>query len=272
MTAEDQLRDLLKEAASTVVPSGDGLTAIRARVGKRHRLHLLLLPLGALATAAAVFAFFALTGPAGTQQLITPATHPPSASATASGPVSPYTGPALWPFTSVQQGQDWMSDHGARPWAGDPLAVAQHLLTDLLKLDGVTASGRAPAIALTVQGHRVGTVRVAQVLRGGPWTVSGVGGTDLTITTPAVGATITSPTRVSGRVVGVDENVQLRLVTATGHELATGGAPAGTDVPWEGALTWTDQTWFTAGIVGVTRSAKDGSINRIAVIVVKRGH
>jgi hypothetical protein len=281
MTDEDRLREILHSEATTVVPSGDGLAVIRARVARRHRLHLMLLPAGALVTAAAVIAFFSFTGAPATQKLITPATRPPvtptptptptaTAEPTATGPVAPYTGPALWPFTSVAQGQAWMADHGARPWAGDPLAVGQHLLTDLLKVQGVTASGTAPSLLLTVQGKKVGVVHVVQVFRGGPWTVVGVGGTDLTITTPAVGAKITSPTKVSGRVVGVDENVQLRLITATGKDLANAGAPAGSEVPWEGTLTWSDQTWFTAGIVAITRSAKDGEINRITVVVVKR--
>jgi hypothetical protein len=186
--------------------------------------------------------------------------------------VAPYRGPALWPFTAAEQGQAWMTNHGTRPWAQDPVAVAQHFVDDLLKLTEVTASGTAPNVTLKVQGRQVGVVHVVRTFAGGPWTVVSVCCTDLTITAPEVGTAITSPTQVSGRITGVDENVQLQLITATGHLLASGGAPAGTDAPWEGTLTWSDQTWFTAGIVGITRSNKDGAINRIAVVVVKRGH
>jgi hypothetical protein len=289
MTPEDRLRDILKGEAAAIMPAGDGLALIRERVARRRRLRLLAVPGGALVTAAAVVAVFALTGPPANQSLVGPPAEQPTATPTATteptqaptapplqmAMVSPYRGPALWPFTSAEQGRAWMNDHGARPWAQDPLAVAQHFVDDLLKLDSVTASGTAPNVTLTVPGpvasKQVGVVHVVRTFEGGPWTVVSVCCTDLTITTPEAGTAITSPTEVSGRITGVDENVQLRLITATGRDLASTGAPAGTEMPWQGSLTWTDQDWFTAGIVAITRSPRDGTINRIAVVVVKRG-
>jgi hypothetical protein len=185
----------------------------------------------------------------------------------------------LWPFTSVEQGQAWMTDHGKRPWADDPTAVAIHLVRDLLKLEVEVVQSApydestdvAPTITLKVQGRQVGVVHLVRVFSGGPWTVVSVCCTDLIITSPMPGAAITSPTQVTGRVTGVDENVQLRLLTATGRDLATSGAPAGGEEPWTGTLTWAAQDWYTAGVVAITRSPRDGSITRIAVVVVKRG-
>ena len=287
MSAEDRLREILHSEASTLVPSGDGLARIRQRVDRRRRLRLVLLPVGAAAAAGIVVAVIALTGTTGTQRLeqtpvgpaspggttapthaaTTPPTRPsPSAAAS-------YTGPAMWPFTSSAQGRAWTAHHGSRPWAGDPRLVAQHLVTDFLKVTGVSALGSGDTIDLRCQGRDVGLVHLVQISQGGPWTVTAVGGTDLTISSPRPTAAVTSPTQVSGRLQGVDENVRLQLIgSASAHELGATSAPAGNAVPWRGTLTWSDQTWYTAGLVAITRSAKDGSITRITAIPVKRGH
>lgn len=283
MSAEERLRDILRDEASTFVPAGDGLALIRERVARRRRLRLLLIPSGAVVTTAAIVAVFALGGPSATQRLNGPAQRPTATATAPTDPSVPYTGPMLWPFTSPAQMDAWRTDHGQRPWADDDVQVAAHFATDLLGVAGLIAKDvgvydavlrqqRVQQVELRLNGRLVSTIDLIRLHVAGPWTVMDARGGDLTITTPQVGATITSPTRVSGRITGVDENVQLQLITATGHLLASSGAPAGTPMPWEGTLTWSDQTWFTAGIVGITRSNKDGAITRIAAIVVKRGH
>ena len=276
MSAEDRLREILQSEASTLVPQGDGLTRIRERVARRRRLRLVLVPAGALATAAVVVAVIALTGGSpGTQKLqqdpIGPATQPPATPT--STPAPPYTGPAIWPFTSTAQGDAWKTNHGNRPWAGDPTQVAQHFVSDFLKLTGVSAQGTGDTIDLRFQSTDLGLVHLVQISSGGPWTVTDVGGTVLIFTTPSPVQALTSPTTVSGRVEGVDENVQLQLIASgSAKVLGSTTAPAGGAVPWSGTLTWSDQSWFTAGLVAITRSNKDGSLTRITVIAVKRGH
>jgi hypothetical protein len=98
-----------------------------------------------------------------------------------------------------------------------------------------------------------------------------VGGLDLTMDSPKPGAPITSPTSVSGRAGQVDENVALRLLSQSGEELASAGAPAGREVPWTGSLTWSRQDWTHGAIVGITRSNKDGAVTRVVGVPVTRG-
>lgn len=281
MSAEDRLREILHSEASTVVPAGDGLARIRERVARRRRLRLLLVPAGALTTAAAVVAVIALTSTEATQKLqqdpVIPITQPTTTAPPTTKPsptVAPttYTGPALWPFTSSAQTEAWKADHGNRPWAGNPTQVAQHFVADFLKLTDVSALGSGATIDLRSHGVDLGRVQLVQITEGGPWTVTGVGGSALTITSPTPMQAITSPTKVTGRVVGVDENVRLLLISSgTSMQLADTSAPAGGEIPWQGTLTWSNQTWFTGGIVGITRSSKDGSLTRITVVPVKRG-
>ena len=275
-SAEDRLRELLRAEASGVVVAGEGLSKVQQRVARRRRRRAILLPGAALATAGALAAFFVLNGGSGSQRLVqTPATQGPTSNpSTTTSPAPPpavtFTDPAIWPFTSQPQADAWKSDHGARAWAVDPLQVATHFVEDYLGLTGVVASGTGSHIPLSVGSRSVGTVDLVQVGTDGPWTVTTVGGTDLTITSPAADDAITSPTAVTGRITGVDENVRLRLLTSSGREISSAGASAGTAVPWQGSLPWSDTTWSTAGLVGTTVSAKDGSLTRLVAVPVRR--
>jgi hypothetical protein len=191
-----------------------------------------------------------------------------------------YTGPAIWPFRSTQEADAWRGS-GTKPWADDPIETARHFVSDYLKLSGVTASipssFPAPAdqratVQLTADGRSVGRVQLAAYRPEGPWTVVTVGGTDLTITSPATNARITSPQRVTGRVTGVDESIRLDLITFSGLVIGTSFAPAGSEVPWEGELTWTAKGWTSGAIVGTTRSPRDGTtVTRIVAVPVLPG-
>jgi hypothetical protein len=285
MSAEDRLREILRSEASGVVPAGDGLARIQERVGRRRRRRAFLLPGAALATAGAAAAFFLLGGTGGTQQLVQDPTTQvprPTSRPTDGPPPSPsappvrttYTGPALWPFTSASQAAAWGRDHADRTWAGDAGAVASRFGQQFLGLSGVDAVAAAAAdrVTLRVGGQPVGEVRLARYdVAGGPaWTVVSVSGGDLRVTSPRAGEAISSPTTVTGRITGVDENVRLRLVTAAGKEIATAGAPAGSAVPWQGPLSWSDTGWTTAAVVGTTYSPKDGALTRLVVVPVTR--
>lgn len=269
MSAEDRLREILHSEASTLVPAGDGLATIRSRVARRRRLRLLLIPSAAFATAAAVTAFVVLS-PNITQELkqdpIVPATSTPTATPT---PIASYDGPALWPFTSSKEAYTWKTDPAGRQWANDPVAVASRFGSAYLDLAGLTTKGSGSQVELQLAGRTVGTVQLRQFSTDGPWTVVEVDGGDLTITAPAAGAAISSPTNVEGRISGLHENVRLLLLAGDG-KLADTSAPAGQEAPWQGTLTWTDTSWSTGGIIGITRSDRDGSLTRIVAIPVTR--
>lgn len=285
MTPQDRLREILH--ADPWTPSGDGLARIQQRLARRRRFRLALVPATGLLAAAAIVVYVA-SGDAGSQKLIQdPATHGPTTSTSPSPDVStPPTTPvtdgyagALWPFTSQQQADAWTADHGSRPWAADQTSVAAHFVTDYLGLSGVTADktcATCTKVLLTgSNGRTVGTVHLVgnggQARNGPPYSVGSVDGGDLTVTTPAAGGVVSSPLRVSGRVTGVDESILLHLVSATGRDLASTSTPAGSALPWEASLTWTDRSWSTAGLVAKTTSAKDGSVTRVAIVTVRRG-
>ncbi len=285
MTPQDRLREILH--ADPWTPSGDGLARIQQRLARRRRLRLALVPATGLLAAAAIVVYVA-SGDAGSQKLIQdPATHRPTASTSPSPDVSaPPTTPvtdtyagALWPFTSQRQADAWTADHGSRPWAADQTSVAAHFVTDYLGLSGVTAD-KACATCTKVlltgsNGRTVGTVHLVgnggNTRNGPPYSVGSVDGGDLTVTTPAAGGVVGSPLHVSGRVTGVDESILLHLISATGRDLASTSTPAGSALPWQASLTWTDRSWSTAGLVATTTSLKDGSVTRVAVVTVHRG-
>jgi hypothetical protein len=279
-TPEDRLAALLREESETVVPAGDGLQRIQTRVAKRRRLRWLVFPSAAFVTAAAVAAFFALGGGTGSSTLVqTPGSHGPTPTATALPTVTgggldhAFENPALWPFTSAQEIAAWQSTY---PYADDKTALVQHYLGDVLRLTGFALSN--PCESCDVVDIRVGTAKVGSaalerfLLDGHHvYTISSVGGTDLTVTRPTTGDAISNPTAVSGRITGVDEHVSLSLVTQAGATVGTGGAQAGSAVPWSGQLSWSDTSWAHAGVVAKTFSPRDGALNRLTVVPVMNG-
>jgi hypothetical protein len=289
MSAEDRLRDLLRAEATTIVPAGDGLERIRERIARRRRARFWLLPSAAVATAAAAGAFFLLAPDDRQTATLTPGVTP-SSSATDQPSVSPtplpavpddggmpLDVPAIWPFTTQAQAAQWSNGYS---YAQNGLEVGRHFVHDFLGLKDVEVSQKCVScgvLELDLAGKPVGEITLARVGVGFAsghgtqvYTVVGVGGTDLTVTSPRAGAAITSPTSVTGRINGVHENVQLRLLSQAGDELANAGAPAGMEVPWSATLTWSRSDWSAGGIVGVTRSDKDGSVTRVVAVPVTR--
>ncbi len=282
MTPEDRLREILLAEPATV--RGDGLARIQQRLARRRRLRFVL-PTTVLVAAAAV-GVFVLAGGGGTQKLVqTPATGAPTSdpspapTATVVAPSTPlYDGPALWPFTSAEQASAW--DAATRPWAANPEELVQHFLDDFVRqpaaraalLPGSGLGGPGTQrVAARVAGRTVSIVTVHRYTAAGPWTVTEAAQTGMVVTTPRAGDTVTNPTVVSGTLAqAADENVRLELITAAGKQIGQGGAPAGSAVPWQGSLAWSDQSWTTAGIVGTTYSLKDGALTRLAVVPVTR--
>lgn len=288
---EDRLRQILAEHAETVVPAGDGLARIQQRL-ERSRPWRVLLPVGGLVAAGLAVVLVVQSVGIGARDVVQNPSSPPPTTAQPTPSTSPttdvpgpspspapatYDGPAIWPFHSQAEGQEWLADRGGKPWAGDPLEVSERFASDFLALSGVTASVPSSfglprphryTTQLSAGGRSVGRVELARYGDAGPWTVVRVGGTDLTLTTPAPGSRVRSPLQVSGRVTGVDENVRLDLVTRSGAVIATSGAPAGSEVPWEGELRWSVRGWSSAAVVGTTRSMKDGTVTRIVAVPV----
>jgi hypothetical protein len=286
MTAEKRLRDLLRSEATTIVPTGDGLAKIRERIARRRRARLWLLPSAALATAAAAAAFFVFTPddrrtqtlqPGGTPTATTSEAPTPAATATNGPQTQPsdsWQGPAFWPFASAADLQSVADPVPA--WMQDSLQIGQRLVRDVLQLPDVTVV--QTCVSCEVLGLKVGTADVGQIQLGHytvhgtrVFTVVDITGTDLTITSPSAGTAIVSPTRVTGRVTGVDEHVNLRLFGKDGSGLAQGGEQAGSAVPWSVTLTWSAQDWSTGAILGVTGNLRDGAINRVVLVPVSRG-
>jgi hypothetical protein len=278
MTAENRLRDLLRSEAETIHPAGDGLARIRERVARRRRVRFWLLPSAAVATAAAAAAFVLVAPDHPQTQTLQPGETPTATSepSTSASPTPVETGDwhsaAFWPFASAAEAE--AADPPAA-WTTDGLEVGRRLVRDVLGLADVTVvqtCTSCEALTLKVGSEDVGTITLGHYTVHGTrvFTVADVSGTDLTVTSPKAGAAVVSPLSVTGRITGVDENVQLRLLSTAGKELAAAGAPAGTAVPWSATLTWSASDWTSGAVVGVTRSPRDGSVNRVVLVPVTR--
>lgn len=279
MTPEERLRTALRDAAVEVPPGG--LSRITHKIAVRRARRRIVVPAVSLACAAGVAAAFTLVGGGGGRSRLVQV-QPPAASSvptpaaddgkvTTSAPGQP-----IWPFATDAQATAFPA---SKPWAGTSLATGRHFLTDFLGVQGVTL--RSPRcictgglLLLSVRGREVGQLRLVQVGTGAnrPWSVIGVtDGTALQVTAPATGAAVTSPLTVTGRVYGADESIRVRLLSRAGAPLGQAYAPAGLDRPWSTTLRWTERRWPTGALVASTRSMRDGSLNRLVVIPIRRG-
>jgi hypothetical protein len=290
MSAEDKLREILRSEATTIVPAGDGLARIRERVVRKRRARFWLLPSAAVATAGVAAAFFLLSPDDGRkpttlqQGSASPTTSDspspvavPTTSPTPNGvapqPSDSWQGPAYWPFASADD-----LDNVADPvpaWLQEGLQVGQRLVRDVLELPDVTVSQTCVScevLQLKVGSEDVGTINLGHYTVHGTrvFTVVSIDGTDLKISSPAAGTAVSSPTRVTGRIQGVDENVRLKLVAKDGGVLSQGAAPAGSAAPWSTNLSWSARDWSTGAVLATTGNFRDGAINRVALTPVKR--
>jgi len=281
MSAEDRLRDMLRDEAQSVVPAGDGLARIQARVARRRRMRIWLIPSAAVTTAGAVLAFLVLAPADRTTQTLVPTSPSPSAPSTATPgpspttppvPVGSYSGPAIWPITSQAEADAW-----DEAWAESGLEVGRRFVRDHLKLTDVTlrqdclscevlavVSSDLKDIATLVLAHyTVGEKHL--------FTVVSVEGTDLKVSTPKQGAAVSSPLSVSGTIEGVDESIRVTLLDGDGGQVAQAFAAAGSGAPWRTTLEWSDRTWDDGALVLRTGNARDGATNRLVVLAVTQG-
>lgn len=289
---ERELSALLRGEAELLGSGSDGLDRIRGGIARRRTRRRIALSTSALGLAAVIGAGVALTGGGGATSLEPIATQSPTSAPTATpspiasplpadpdGSTTSQPGTPFFPFTSDAQAADWAAAPGDRAWADDPVQIAQHLVDDLLALEGVRATSYTDSTGVPLQVGGV-TVAVADVAQLGttdprPWVVLGVRAergapAPLVVTAPAGGSEVSSPLTVTGTVKGVDENVQVSLRTATGTLLGEQGAPAGSEQPWSATLRFTSDDWTTGVVTAVTGSPRDGSVNRIVAVPVRR--
>lgn len=277
-TPEDRLAALLRDEGRTLVPSGDGLARIRTRAARRRHSRWVL-P-GGLVTAAAAAALVVTVGgaqdPSSLQQVpggTASTTTSPSTTPSGGGLDHAFENTALWPFTSAQELARWRETY---PYADDKTALVHHYVADVLQLPGAFSYRRpceaCDVVDISTGGRRVGQAALERFLVDGHpvYTISTVGETDLKLLSPRNGEAVRSPTRISGRIRGVDESVRISLVTQAGQEIGTGQAAAGSDAPWSGSVSWTDTGWTHGAVVLTTASAKDGSLTRLTAVPVLR--
>lgn len=255
-TPEERLATLLHTVDVPV--RGDGLARIQARL-RRRRWTRWVVPVAALATAGAAASVIVLSGGTGRDTL----TVQPAGTPAVPTPYS-YPGPFIWPAPQ--------SPTGAEAWRSDPRQVVERFVSDFLQLDGITVSpqatgarpGQGQEELLQVSGTAVAVVTVEPVDGGTSWVVTQAKGSGGQVVAPGFGETVSSPLAVRGTLErAVDDNVLLTLRTRSGKELAQTSAPAGSEVPWSGTLTWTDTSWTEGAVIGITRSNKDGAVTRV---------
>ncbi|MCW2886525.1 MAG: hypothetical protein QOE54_373 [Streptosporangiaceae bacterium] len=133
----------------------------------------------------------------------------------------------LWPFADEAEALAWQEGYqsgGHAPWHldADQTALAFVRFLGFGGIDRVTSRRVTAEDAHIGVGYRStetgesGTAAVLHLIKIGPakdapWEVVGTDDTDLSLTTPAYGATASSPLPVGGRITGVDESIRVAI-------------------------------------------------------------
>lgn len=230
--------------------------------------------------------------PTSTTTPSTPAT--PSATSpapTSSGPAPGRMLPAgylpLWPFSDLEETRAWQRSFqagGHAPWHLDAGETALAFTRGHLGFTGVdrvtsrSVNGREARIGVgyRAEGTEAATAAVIHLFRAGdgedaPWEVVGTDDTTLTLTTPAYGARASSPATVAGRITGVDENLQAKILRPDAE------APLGTycclpaggqDTPWRLTLSYEGEPEEVSTIV-VWTGGHVAEVERFAVTGIR---
>ncbi|MEO5874342.1 MAG: hypothetical protein ABIS86_19430 [Streptosporangiaceae bacterium] len=183
-----------------------------------------------------------------------PVTRPPAQEVMLPAPYQP-----LWPFADLAAVRSWQRSFragGHSPWHLDAAQTALSFTQGFLGfagIDRVTSrkvkgdDARIGVGADTEEGGRTGTAAVIHLRRVGtggdaPWEVVGTDDTLLTLTSPAYGASASSPVTVGGRITGVDESIRITVRRVGGDKpvgtfccLGTGGQRS----PWSAKVSFT---------------------------------
>ncbi len=292
------LRDTLENEAQSYEPSGDGLTRIRARIGARRARLRWLVPSLALAAAAAGVASVIvlptlLPSPTPNRPPATQPASPSSSSEPSTEPSSPAstTSPApgqlpdlvtVWPYASRREAASRAPadvTSGRLPYLADARKTALHFVQDFVGVKGpmqVVRTGALEAGVGVTLGRKnpngklfdVTTVYLVRVAQGdaAPYVVVRADAPGLRVT----GATprSTGAVAVSGRVVGIHQSVQVRLLDKDGKAVVEGfDGAAGEERPW-GVVLGSAAKPVPAGryaLAAQTSSDADGFISELVV-------
>ena len=215
-----------------------------------------------------------------------PSSAPPSVSPSAPGGVSAFPFTPLWPFAGAADAAAWQRAYragGSQPWHLDPAATALAFTADHLgypELDRVTSRTVTGSEAWIGVGAArpdgtAATAAVVHLARLGagadaPWEVVGTRDSTLTLTTPAYGATVSSPVTVGGRVTGVDESLAVQVRSRQGRLLGrVRGLPAGGDrTPWSAQVAYSAPAG-TVLTIAVSTGGHLAAVERFAVTAAR---
>ena len=192
----------------------------------------------------------------------------------------------LWPFTSQADARAWQENGGGhQPWHTDPDQTALSFTTGYLgfteinKVISHTISGddARVTVGFDTEGGQTSTAAVIHLVRygtgpGAPWEVVGTDDTELTLTTPRYGATVTSPVTVSGTITGVDESIRVDVRQQSSADPIGGSCcvPAGGErSPWTTTASFQGATDPVLTIVAST-GGHFQKVERFAVTGARR--
>ncbi len=179
----------------------------------------------------------AVTTPPDTPSAAPPSSAPPSASPSVAAPPPPPPAEGalpsgylpLWPFTDPAKVRD--QGQGAHaPWNLDAVGTALSFtrsylgFTDLDRVTSRSVNGDEARIGVGYRAeggdHTAAVIHLFRLGSGAdaPWEVVGTDDTDLSLTTPAYGSRAQDPLTVAGRITGVDESLQARLLHPEAEE------------------------------------------------------
>jgi len=290
------MRDTLEAQAQSYEPSGDGLTRIRSRIAARRARLRWLLPGIALATAAAgvagVLVLPSLLPSAETDRPpVAQSGSPGPTSAPSAEPSGPTGSPSpgqlsdvvtVWPYSSRREAanrapRDMAS--GRLPNLSDARTTALFFVRNYVRVLGpleVVRTGPLEAGAGVTLGRRnpngqlfdVTTIYLVRVARSddAAYVVVRADAPRLRLTT--VTRDQDGVVSVSGRVAGVHQSVQARLIDKNGRAVGGGyDGAAGADRAWKVVVGTTDNPVPTGSyaVVAQTASDADGFISELAV-------
>lgn len=222
--------------------------------------------------------------------LTTTASSAPATKPTTTTPVPASGYQLLWPFADEKQAAAWQVSYrngGHQPWHLDAGMTAQSFTQGYLgyhSLDQITALAVVGTDAHVGVGYKVpdgqqATAAMLHLVKVGsgqdaPWEV--VGSDDmpgLTLTTPAYGATASSPMTVGGRITGVDESLRVLVFRLSQQQPIgqSGGIPAGgQDSAWTARVAFTAPTGSTL-TVAVSTGGHINDVERFAITGARAG-
>lgn len=164
----------------------------------------------------------------------------------------------------------------------DPVAAATGFATELVGFtdpvvgefqQGDNRSGEVPVRAAS--NGPVTTVLVRQLGDDGSWSVLGASTEQIVPTTPAAGATVTSPAQLAGTSTAFEGTVQVAVHgRVAGDPLGTGfvtGGSMGDMAPFDSTVEFSAPTTDDGSIVFTTVSMEDGRVWEAAVVPVAFG-